>query len=313
MAEDRVVAANSSSPASLYVVATPIGNLSDLSQRAIDCLSQSAWVAAEDTRVTRTLLNHIGSTAQLLSLHAHNEAQVCAGLIDRLRAGEPGALVSDAGTPAISDPGAILVAAAHAAGIKVIPVPGASAPIALLSAAGLAPGAFVFEGFLPPREKPRLQRLAELKVWVDQGHAHLLLFEAPHRISECVASLLTVFGAERVIVLGRELSKVFEEIHRCELGAAPAWLAANANRERGEFVLAVAAANTAPKPSVSAAQAEQVAFEAQTHSLSTRTLLQGLLAEMPLSQAVKVAQRLTAGNHRALYQLALRLTQTEPQ
>ncbi len=304
-------AANPPASGSLYVVATPIGNLSDLSQRAIDSLRQVAWVAAEDTRVTRTLLNHVGSTAQLLSLHAHNEQPVSAALIDRLRAGESGALVSDAGTPAISDPGAILVSAAHSARIRVCPIPGASAPIALMSASGLAPGPFVFEGFLPARDKLRKQRLIELKAWVDQGRAHLLIFEAPHRIDACVVSLLDVFGPSRHVVLGRELTKVFEEIHRCELADAPRWIAANEHRQRGEFVLAIAAAQVPIARSLESAddtQSAQAALEAQTHTFSTRALLALLLNDVPLSQAVKLAQGITGLKHRELYQLALRIS-----
>ncbi len=260
--------------------------------------------------MTRTLLNHVGSTAQLISLHAHNESQVSARLIERLRAGESGALVSDAGTPAISDPGAILVSAAHHSNIKVCPIPGPSAPIALLSACGLAPGPFVFEGFLPARDKLRRARLIALKSWVDQGHAHLLIFEAPHRIEECIASLLDVFGPARELVLGRELTKVFEEIHRCPLSAAPQWIAASEHRQRGEFVLAIAAlVDPAKSPNGSdALDPVQDLVEEQLHTLNTRELLARLLSEVPLSQAVKLAQNLTGLQHRALYQLALRIS-----
>lgn len=310
LTEERDVAANPVATASLYVVATPIGNLSDLSQRAISSLCQVAWVAAEDTRVTRTLLNHIGSTAQLISLHAHNEAQVSAALVDRLRAGESGALVSDAGTPAISDPGAILVSSAHRARIAVCPIPGPSAPITLLSASGLPPGPFLFEGFLPARDKPRKQRLLELKDLVDKAHAHLLFFEAPHRIEECITTLLEVFGPARELILGRELTKVFEEIHRCSLADAAQWIAATEHRQRGEFVLAIAALGVEQKSADSSANPSELqsAFEQQVHSLSTHKLLSQLLEDIPLSRAVKLAQGLTGIKHRDLYQLALRMS-----
>ncbi len=310
LTEERDFAANPVTAGSLYVVATPIGNLSDLSQRAIDSLCRATWVAAEDTRVTRSLLNYIGSTAQLISLHAHNENQVSGALIDRLRAGEIGALVSDAGTPAISDPGAILVSAAHRALIPVCPIPGPSAPIAILSAAGLPAGPFLFEGFLPTREKLRKQRLIELKDWVDTARAHLIVFEAPHRIDECISTLLEVFGPDRELILGRELTKVFEEVHRCNLAAAPQWITANENRRRGEFVMAIAALPAEGKTarSLENPDALESKLEQQEHSLSTHKLLSQLLSEIPLSQAVKLVQALTGLRHRDLYQLALRIS-----
>ena len=313
LTEERNIAANPVTTGSLYVVATPIGNLSDLSQRAIDSLCQATWVAAEDTRVTRTLLNHIGSTAQLISLHEHNESQISSGLIDRLRAGENGALVSDAGTPAISDPGAILINAAHLARIPVHPIPGPSAPIALLSASGLPPGPFLFEGFLPAREKLRKQRLVELMDWSEKAHAHLLFFEAPHRIDECVRTMLDVFGPTRELVLGRELTKVFEEIHRCALGNAPQWIAASEHRKRGEFVLAIAATPKLPNASggTDALEESSLALEQQVHELDTHKILSQLLVDAPLSQAVKLAQGLTGLKHRDLYQLALRISKSK--
>ena len=281
---------------SLYVVATPIGNLSDISQRAIDTLRQVRWIAAEDTRVSRVLLQKIGASAQMLSLHAHNEVKATPRLIERMQQGESVALISDAGTPALSDPGATLIAATHDAGIAVVPIPGASAALALLSCAGLPPGPFVFEGFLPERAKQREQRLAQLIGQLDLLGAHLLLFEAPHRIAACLDSLRTVFPPERTIVIGRELTKLHEQIQRSTIGTAAQWLAADANRLRGEFVVAVAAAPRTEVISVS----DDVTIEVDT-------LLRRLLADVALSQAVRIAQDLSGRPHRELYQRALAL------
>jgi 16S rRNA (cytidine1402-2'-O)-methyltransferase len=281
---------------SLYVVATPIGNLSDLSQRAVDTLRQVRWIAAEDTRVSRVLLQKIGASAQVLPLHAHNESQATPRLLERLRNGESGALISDAGTPAISDPGATLIAAAHADNLRVIPIPGASAALALLSCAGLPPGPFLFEGFLPERAKQREQRLTQLLSQLDQLGAHLLLFEAPHRIAACLASVRAVFPAERIVVIGRELTKMHEEIYRCAVAQTAAWLAADANRLRGEFVIGIAAGAPA-----------QATFARDELTIQADVLLRRLLQDVPLSQAVRIAQDLTGIAHRELYQRALTL------
>lgn len=280
----------------LYVVATPIGNLSDISQRAIDTLRQVRWIAAEDTRVSRVILQKIGATAPMLSLHAHNEIAATPRLIERLQHGESVALISDAGTPALSDPGALLIAAAHDAGIVVIPIPGASAALALLSCAGLPPGPFLFQGFLPDRTKQREQRLTQLLKQLDRQGAHLVLFEAPHRIAACLASLAAVFPPERTIAIGRELTKLHEQIYRGQVGAAAQWLAADANRQRGEFVIAVAAA---PRTEVSLVS-DEVTIEVDS-------LLRRLLPDLALSQAVRIAQDLTGRPHRELYQRALTL------
>lgn len=312
--------AQPSTPGSLYVVATPIGNLSDLSQRAKQTLVQADWVAAEDTRVSRKLVELVGSRADLVALHEHNEFQASDALIGRLLSGQCGALVSDAGTPAISDPGAILVAKAHAAGIRVIPVPGASAPVALLSAAGLPAGPFLFEGFLPSRRKTRQHRLAQLRDSTALTGAHLLLFEAPHRIVECLTDLLEAFGPTREVVIGRELTKHFEQVHRCPLAGANDWIAADSNRTRGEFVMAVAApvrsseANgEAPPAGTHSGDPEAEArtrLATARHEIDTQRLLSTLLLELPLSQAVELAEQLTGARHRELYQLALSMRKT---
>ncbi|MFT3801212.1 MAG: 16S rRNA (cytidine(1402)-2'-O)-methyltransferase [Burkholderiaceae bacterium] len=230
-----------SSFGALYVVATPIGNLSDLGQRAADTLRKVRWVAAEDTRVSRVLLDRIGATARLLTVHQHNEHAAAATLIDRLRDGDDVALVTDAGTPAISDPGSQIVAAAHAQGLRVVPIPGACAPVTLLSAAGLPPSPFLFEGFLPPKDKARDERLHALRRHADAIGAHVLLFEAPHRIERTLAAIARSHGPARRLVVGRELTKKFEQIVRLDAGEALAWLEARPEHRRGEFVIAIAA------------------------------------------------------------------------
>jgi 16S rRNA (cytidine1402-2'-O)-methyltransferase len=271
----------------LYVVATPIGNLSDISARALEILRAADVVYAEDTRTTGHLLAHHGIQGRLRSLHEHNEREAALALIETLRAGLSVALVSDAGTPAISDPGAAAVAAVRAAGFAVVPVPGASALTAALSVAGVS-GPFAFAGFLPAR--PAARRAA-LEAWRTFPHA-LVLYEAPHRILECVDDLAAVLGADRELTVARELTKLHEQTHQCRLGAARAWLEADANRQRGEFVLVVHA--PAAAPDASREQDERV--------------LRALLAELPLSKAVQLAATITGARRNALYDLALQWT-----
>lgn len=272
----------------LYVVATPIGNLQDITLRALEILKSVDIVAAEDTRHSATLLGHFGIQAKLTALHEHNERSAGEKLVAQLQAGFSVALISDAGTPAISDPGAILVNMALAAGIKVIPIPGANAAIAALSASGLSMPRFLFIGFLPAKSAHRrqvLQSLADVPVT-------LVFYEAPHRVLESVADLATVLGGERQITLARELTKTFESIHQCPLGEAAAWLQADTNRQRGEFVLLVEGAPASDDLVISP--------EAQ------RTL-ELLLAELPLKQAVKLAADITGIKKNTLYELALTL------
>jgi 16S rRNA (cytidine1402-2'-O)-methyltransferase len=271
----------------LYVVATPIGNLSDITLRALETLRAADTIAAEDTRNTRHLLQHHGiSDARLLALHQHNERGGAERIIELLQQGKCVALVTDAGTPAVSDPGAVLVEAVRAAGFRVIPIPGASAAITALSASGLVNPHFLFYGFLPNKSAARrtaLQALAE--------HPYTLVFyEAPHRILECTQDLLAVLGAEREIVFAREITKLFESIHRCKLADAQAWLESDANNQRGEFVLLVSGA------------AAREGLDADTER--TLTLL---LEELPLKQAVQLAVKITGGNKNELYQRALAL------
>ena len=272
--------------ARLYVVATPIGNLSDVTLRAIATLGAVHVVFAEDTRHTRGLLAHHGIAAKLAALHEHNEREASRDLVRHLEAGRDVALVTDAGTPAISDPGAHAVAAARTAGFDVVPVPGPSAAIAALSVAGV-PGPFAFVGFLPP--KPAARRKA-LQAW--RGFPHtLVLYEAPHRILECVEDLTAVLGPDRRVVLARELTKAFETVHACALGEARAWLEADPDRTRGEFVVIVSGA-AAPDESRTA-EGERV--------------LRLLVEALPVSTAVQLAAAITGGARNELYAQALAL------
>jgi 16S rRNA (cytidine1402-2'-O)-methyltransferase len=277
----------------LYVVATPIGNLADLTLRAIHTLARVDAVACEDTRVSAHLLGHLGLHKPLLAVHAHNEHAASAAVLARLARGESVALVSDAGTPAVSDPGAVLVAAVQAAGHPVVPLPGPSSALAALSAAGDVQAAaqasgFVFVGFLPSKSGERRSALAVLAA---ERRAQVL-FEAPHRIAALAQALAEALPA-RSVTLCRELSKQFETIVTQPAAALPAWLAADANRQRGEFVLVLHAL-----PAPAAAVAGQLPAEA-LH------MLRVLLRELPLKQAVALAAELSGAPRNALYQEAL--------
>ena len=273
--------------ATLYVVATPIGNLGDISRRALEVLGSVDAVAAEDTRVARKLLSHFGLARRMIAVHEHNESRAAKQVLDLLAKGKSVALTCDAGTPAISDPGALLVGAARRAGFPVTPVPGPNAAIAALSASGMAARHFLFYGFLPERAAARRQALAAL---VNLPHA-LVFYEAPHRIEESIADLGAVLGGERRIVLARELTKRFETIHDDTLAATEAWLAADAMRRKGEFVLIVEGA------------APRRALDPE----SPRRALEALLAELPLKQAVGLAAKITGGKRNELYRMALAL------
>ena len=273
--------------AALYVVATPIGNLRDITLRALDILAAADVVAAEDTRNTAHLLTHHGISAnRLMAVHQHNERGAAEKIVTLLQAGQSVAFVSDAGTPAVSDPGALLVQAVLEAGLRVIPIPGANAAMAALSAAGLAEPHFLFYGFLPNKSAARRRALESLR---DEA-ATLVFYEAPHRIIECAADLQAVFGAAREIVFAREITKLFENVHRCKLGAALDWLNSDPNNQRGEFVLLVSGAQ--PQPGLSA---------------ETRDTLSLLLEELPLKQAVQLATKITGAKRGELYQLALQM------
>ncbi len=272
----------------LYVVATPIGNLADITLRAIHVLSRVDAVACEDTRVTAHLLGHLGLHKPLVAVHAHNEHAASDLVLARLARGESVAFVSDAGTPALSDPGAVLVAAARAAGHAVTPLPGPSSALAALSAAGdTRAGGFVFVGFLPAKGGERREALARA---LAETRAQVL-FEAPHRIQALLGELAS-HAPERTVTLGREPTKQFETIQTLSARSAPAWLAADAHRSRGEFVLVL---HALPPP----ATAEGELPEAALHTL------QVLLRELPLKQAVALAAELSGAPRNALYQRAL--------
>lgn len=275
----------------LYVVATPIGNLRDITLRALDVLAMADVVAAEDTRNTAHLLTHHGISAKRsMAVHQHNERGAAEKIIALLQAGQSVAFVSDAGTPAISDPGALLVKAVLEAGLRVIPIPGASAANAALSASGMAEPHFLFYGFLPNKSAARRTALQSL---VDYPYT-LVFYEAPHRIVECVADLCAVLGGERKITLAREITKLFETIHACRLSEAEAWLLSDSNQQRGEFVLLVSGA------------IQQQGLQAKT--LDTLSLL---LDELPLKQAVQLTAKITGANRNELYQKALQLSKPD--
>jgi 16S rRNA (cytidine1402-2'-O)-methyltransferase len=270
----------------LYVVATPVGNLGDITQRALATLRGADWVACEDTRHSRKLLEHWGIRAQLLALHQHNEAEAARRLVGLLAEGESVALISDAGTPGISDPGARAVAAVRQAGFPVVPLPGPNAAIAALSAAGLPDEHFLFYGFLAARPAARRKEIEALR---PLPYA-LVFYEAPHRVLDTVTDLASVLEPERVLVVARELTKVFESIEVMPLGEGPGGLAADANRRRGEFVLIVSGARAA-----------------QPRQADENRILELLLAELPLKQAVKLAAAIGGGHRNALYERALEL------
>ncbi len=276
-------------PATLYVVATPIGNLQDLSPRAREVLAAVDRVAAEDTRHTARLFRHFGIDTPLVSLHEHNERDRAAALLVELAAGQSLALVSDAGTPLVSDPGFHLVRAARGAGIAVRAVPGPSSVLAALSVAGLPTDRFVFEGFLPARPAARRTRLEHLR---DEPRT-LVFLESSHRIVEALADCAAVFGAGREAVVARELTKLFEESPGGGLGALHACFAAESERCRGEFVLVV---RGAPEPAADALPAE------------AERVLALLLEELPVKQATALAARLTGAKKNLLYETALRLS-----
>jgi len=281
-------------PGALYVVATPIGNLADITLRALHLLQIADTVACEDTRHSQTLLRAYGidkTAAQLLAVHQHNESEAAQAVIERLRQGQRVAYASDAGTPAISDPGARLVAAVRIAGLSVIPLPGASSVTTALSVAGIAgiagdgaqEGSFVFIGFLPSKSSERATAVEALRVETRS----VVLLEAPHRI-EALATALATLGS-RTVTIGRELTKQFEEIASISAEGLPVWLAEDANRLRGEFVLVL----------------HPIRDQAVTGP--DDRVLKLLLAELPLKTAVKLSAEITGQPRNTLYELALSL------
>jgi 16S rRNA (cytidine1402-2'-O)-methyltransferase len=281
-------------PGRLYVVATPIGNLGDLSPRARETLENCSLIAAEDTRHTGALLKHVGVTTPLLSLHEHNEAQRAPELILRLGAGASIALVSDAGTPAISDPGFELVRAAAAAGIDVVAVPGPCAAVAALSIAAQPTDRFCFEGFLPARGSARRARLESLK----REPRTLVFYESPHRVVETLEDCAATFGAPRAATAVREITKLHETTYRGSLGELAARAAADGDFARGEIVLVVSGAP---------AQAEGTEGGADGHDGALDRVLSVLLAELPLKQAARLAAKIAQVRDNEAYKRALQL------
>lgn len=274
-------------PGQLYVVATPLGNLGDLSPRAQDVLAGVDAICAEDTRNSGALLSHFGIQRPLLAVHEHNESGICERLVARLQAGDSLALVSDAGTPLISDPGFVLVRAARDAGVPVIVVPGPCAAIAALSIAGLPSDRFVFEGFLPSKSGARRQRLEALACETRT----LIFYESSHRIADMVDDICAVLGSARQACIARELTKLHEESVRAPAGELVGWLRENPHRGKGEFVVVVAGAPQ--ETDGDAAEAERI--------------LRVLLAELPASSAARAAAQITGRRKKELYALALSL------
>lgn len=276
-----------SAAGTLYVVATPIGNLEDISARALRVLTEVALIAAEDTRHSARLLQHFGISTPLAACHEHNERDEGGRFINRLLAGENVALISDAGTPLISDPGYHLVKQARAMGVRVVPLPGACALIAALSAAGLPSDRFIFEGFLPAKQVARRTRLEHLR----EEPRTLIFYEAPHRILDSLIDMEEVFGPKRPAVLGRELTKTFETLKGLPLAELRAWVASDSNQQRGECVLVVGGWQ--------APQGEEAV------DVNALRVLRLLLAELPVKRAAAVAAEVTGVRKNVLYQLAL--------
>ncbi|QSN61325.1 16S rRNA (cytidine(1402)-2'-O)-methyltransferase [Caballeronia sp. M1242] len=270
----------------LYVVATPIGNAADITVRALHVLSLVDRIAAEDTRNTAQLLARYGISKPSIAVHEHNERSAAERVIEHLRSGERVACVSDAGTPGISDPGARLVDAVRAAGLPVVPLPGPSAVVTALSAAGAWVNGFTFVGFLPSKAK---QRASQLRTLARHPMA-LVFYEAPHRIVETTRALADALGGERQLLIARELTKLHESLHRCTLAEGPTWLEGDANRQRGEFVLVV-----------------EGAPEAGDAEDAHDALLLTLLEELSVKSAARIAATLTGAPRNALYERALRL------
>lgn len=275
-----------SNPGILYVVATPIGNLGDMVPRAVETLQTVALIAAEDTRHSSRLLSHFDIKTPCIAYHDHSDEQRTDQLITRMQSGDSIALISDAGTPLVSDPGYRLVRSARQAGIQVVPVPGACAMIAALSAAGLPSDRFAFEGFLPAKQVARCTQLQSLAA----DPRTLIFYEAPHRILETLQDMAEVFGPEREVVIARELTKTFETIKGDKVADLAAWVESDSNQQRGEIVLLV---HGAPKPENEAMAPEQM------------HVMKVLLEELPVKQAASIGAKLTGLKKNFLYDWAL--------
>ena len=279
----------SNKPGILYVVATPIGNLEDMSPRAVRILSQAALIAAEDTRHSGRLMQHFGIRTPMTAFHEHNERDKTAELVGLLHQGQDIALISDAGTPLVSDPGFSLVRAARAAGLEVVPVPGPCAAIAALSASGLPSDRFIYEGFPPAKTAARTSFFQQLA----RETATLIFYESPHRIVESLNDMKSVFGDQRPALFAREITTQFETLRTGTLVELSDWVATDPNQQRGEIVVIVQGA-----PSVDARELDA----------DTEHLLRTLLAELPVKQAASLASRITGQKKNRLYELALRMT-----
>lgn len=270
----------------LHIVATPIGNLQDISPRALEVLRSVSLIAAEDTRHSARLLQHFGIQTPTTACHDHNERDKSERLVQRMLEGESMALISDAGTPLVSDPGYHLVRQARAAGVRVSPIPGACALIAALSAAGLPSDRFAFEGFLPAKAHGRRQRIealaGESRTW--------MLYEAPHRLLECLEDMLDLLGGDRQVVLARELTKTFETIKGAPLNELVEWVRGDSDQQRGECVLLVEGAP----------QRDEQALNPEVERI-----LDVLLEELPVKQAAALAAKITGEKKNKLYQIAL--------
>jgi 16S rRNA (cytidine1402-2'-O)-methyltransferase len=275
----------------LYVVATPIGNLADLGHRAVEVLGSVHRIAAEDTRHSRKLLQHYAVQTPLTPLHEHNERDMAPQLVEQILAGQSMAVISDAGTPLISDPGFNLIRLAREAGVQVVPVPGPSALVCALSVAGLPTDRFVFEGFLPAKRTARRNRLEQLRA----ERRTLVFYESSHRIVDSLQDLRDLFGADRRAVVARELTKQFETVKDGSLEALCQWVAGDPNQQKGEIVLLV-----------------QGRTEAESHEVTPQAekILAVLLEELPIKKAAKLAAQITGVNKRALYERALQLKES---
>jgi 16S rRNA (cytidine1402-2'-O)-methyltransferase len=278
-----------SNTGTLYIVATPLGNLADISQRALTTLTEVDLIAAEDTRHSRKLLQHYAINTPMQSLHEHNEAKQSEMLIQHLLQGHDIALISDAGTPLISDPGQRLVMLAHQHAIRVSPIPGPSAVIAALSVAGFAGREFIFMGFLPTKKNERTKILQTLAT----EPRTLVFYEAPHRIEKFLQSVLEVMSGEREVVLAREISKIYETVKRDNVSHLLSWLQQDPQQQKGEFVVVIAGADVVKNEKDDVQQAQQI--------------LSILLTELPVKQAAKLTAKITGCASNKLYQMALDL------
>ncbi len=277
----------------LYIVATPLGNLGDITSRALEVLSGVDTIAAEDTRHSARLLQHYAISTPLIAVHEHNERQASGALIERLQAGESIALISDAGTPLISDPGYHLARAAHEAGVKLVPLPGPSALTTALSVSGLPTDHFCFEGFLPAKQGPRRKRLEALIA----ERRTLVFYEAPHRILDTLNDMRDTLGEARPIFLARELTKSFETLRLTTLAELCEWVAADPNQQRGECVLVLGGAEERPRDEAPPEEALRI--------------LSILREELPLKQAAALAAKISGEKKNALYKYALEMEKEE--